>query len=139
MSRIRELAMTLTLSQVVNACSEFIQIGKSVWNFAENLNGAGFSAFNSHSEFVESFGTVAEIDIHRDYVIELAKVRTGHPSPMRLKPADHASFYRSALLERLKAERDQANGVKISELGKSFPELECLWRKEIDPIVQAFP
>lgn len=125
--------MTFTLPQVVNACSEFVQIGKSVWNFAANLDVAGFSAFKSHAEFIESFGTVEEIGVHRDYVTEVAMLRTGYPSPTTIKRADHALFYRSALLERLKAERDQANGVQISELGKAFPELECLWRKEIDP------
>jgi hypothetical protein len=56
-----------------------VRLGDSKKKLQQELEEAGFAAFLPYQEFIESFAkTSAEVDVHRSYAEESAKVALGH-------------------------------------------------------------
>lgn len=65
--------------------------------------------------------------------METAKERLGRPSRMRIYDEDLKHLYFSPFLQRLREERDKANGVPVDQLSSRYPGGEAAWRSEVDP------
>lgn len=123
----------LTPRQGNALCREFLPIGDRVFDYMEQLNKEGFAAFRPRREYIESFATNdEELAIHRRCVVEAAKERLGRPEPMCMHGEFDEETYSSPYLERLRAERDEANGVPENQLSSRYPG-ESAWRREVDP------
>jgi len=110
-----------------------VPIGDAIWTYAASLRSHGYRAFDAYQEFLESFGDADEVDLHRRCAVEVAKIRIGQPWPMRFSADERKHLYSSILLSELQKKRDKENGCNVSELEKTFPSSEELWRREVDP------
>jgi len=86
------------------------------------LKAAGFEAWVPYHEFVLSF---AESEEERDnrmrYIAEWAKQLLGKPNPFRFTKEQFARIYISSYIQKLRQERDAANGVPTDELSRRYP------------------
>ena len=124
---------TLTFFQANNLCRKLVPIGDAIWRFSEQLRAEGYSAFDAHNDFVESFGEQDEIEVHRLCAVEHAKIRLGQPWPMKYSPEERKLLYASDLLNELYAKRDAENGCPATELDTKYPGVDAVWRREVDP------
>jgi hypothetical protein len=133
--RSRSTRPKLTFEQANAVCREFLPIGGGIFDYADELQKAGFSAFIPHYEFLESFcGSREENEIRRWCLIEGAKNRLGRPWPLRVSAAEEELLYASPFIQQLCQERDEANGVPVTQLSNQYPGQ--IWRLEIDPCEQ---
>jgi hypothetical protein len=122
----------LTFDQANTICRNFLPIGEALFDYMDALRGAGFSAFAPLQEFTQSYcGFQSEIETHKRYLIESAKYLLGHPFPFPISDVEEQQLYRSPLLEELSRERDEGNGVPLSQLTDRYPDE--IWRLEVDP------
>jgi len=124
----------LTFTQANAICRGLIVIGDQIFDYMKKLQEATFEAFVPWIEFVESFAeTQEELDIHRRCVIEEAKELMGRPSRMKIFDDDLNELYFSPFLQKLREERDRANGVPVQRLSEKFRDGQSVWRREVDP------
>jgi hypothetical protein len=124
----------LTFGQANAICREFLPIGDRIFDYMARLTEAAFEAFRPRHEFIESFATnPEELAIHRRCVAETVKEWLARPWPMRVYDDDSKSLYFSPFLQRLREERDKANGVPVHQLSSRYPGGESAWRREVDP------
>ena len=130
----REPRLKLSFGQATAICRELLPIGERVFHYMAQLREAGFQAFLPRHEYIESFAeTPEELDLHRRCVVEDAQERLGRPTPLRMSDEEFKQIYTSPFLQRLRAERDHANGVPVDQLRSRYPGGESAWRREIDP------
>jgi len=130
----REPRLKLSFGQADAICREFLPIGDQAFDYMQRLRETGFEAFLPRHRFVESFAANAEeVDLHRRCVVEFAKERLGRPGPMRMSDEEFRQIYFSPFLQRLRHERDEANGVPVNKLSSRYSGGEAAWRSEIDP------
>jgi hypothetical protein len=125
---------TLPFRVAAALCRRLLSIGERIYDYAQELEDAGFSAFCPYRRFLEQFGeTEADREIHHACQIEFVKTQLSRPWPMWLTgPPDGGGLtYTSDLFARLCRERDEANGVSIEQVAARFPTEG--WRREIDP------
>lgn len=122
----------LSSDQADTICRHFLSAGDAVFDYADELIRAGFSAFVPYWKFFESFcDDHDELQLHRKCVIEGAKNLLGRPWPFRANDVEERLLFRSPYLQRLTQERDEENGVPDFRLPIEFPGE--IWRLEIDP------
>jgi hypothetical protein len=125
---------TLSFCTANAICGKLLRAGDEIFNYASKLREAGFSAFDPYLTFLEHFcESQEEIRVHRNWLVEMAKIELGTPWPMVLlaTPAERKKVYSSAFLEQLRRKRDELNGVPEEQIGERYP-LEG-WRREVDP------
>jgi hypothetical protein len=129
-----ESRLKLSFQQADAICREFLPIGDQVFDYMKRLREAGFEAFLPRQRFIESFAANPhELEIHRQCVVESAKENLARPQPIRMDDAEFKQIYRSPFLQRLREERDKANGVPERKLSTRYPGGEAAWRLEFDP------
>lgn len=104
-------------------------LGCRFYEICATLRASGFVSFQYELDLLESFGTSAEVELHRELNIEIAKELLGNTD-------DHSYLdeprlpegYRSPLLGELRAERFQRTGRDFAHRDASKP-----WEIEIDP------
>lgn len=124
----------LSFQQANAICREFLPLGDRAFDYMARLREAGFEAFAPRHMYDESFAeSPEELEIHRRCVVEIAKEQLSRPYPMRFSMEEFELTYFSPYLQRLRRERDQANGVPEDQLSGRYPMGESAWRRKIDP------
>jgi len=125
----------LSADQVVAICSTLLPIGEKIYEYAQQMQLIGFEAFLPFEEFFLSFAESSEdITLHRQICIETAKTVFGTPwPPLHINAEYHRPFFKSQLLETLRAKRDEENGVPEVRLDTKYDLGESWWRRQIDP------
>jgi hypothetical protein len=137
MAKLQDPRPRLTFEQANALCREFLPIGDHVFDYMAELGKAGFEAFLPRHRFTESFAlNREELEVHRRCVGETAKERLGRPWPMHLSEENLKERYFSPFLQRLRAERDHANGGPENQLSSRYSQSETAWRRELDPCRQ---
>jgi hypothetical protein len=127
----------LSFVQAMAMGREFIAIGDQIFDYMSQLRKAGFQAFQPRHEFVESFAQGdEELQVHRRCVVEEAKEQIAQQVHMRLQGGERKHVWFSPYLQRLREERDEANGVPIHELYTRYDLGESAWRREVDPCLR---
>lgn len=123
------MRLELPLDRQLKILSSVAQLAENGMSYSEDLATHGFSAFTPWQKFEASFCAPDECDIHRRYVVEVAKMFIGTPSgnPGYLAWSNPEG-YRSAFIEQLRAQRDATNGIGFRDIPES-----TLWCREIDP------
>jgi hypothetical protein len=134
MTKTRDIRPKLSFQHANAICQEFVPIGDQVFDYIRRLKEAGFKAFLPRYAYIESFAeTPEELEIHRRCVVEIARERLARPWPMRIYDEELKHVWVSPYLQRLRVERDKANGVPVDQLSGRYPGGESAWRREVDP------
>lgn len=125
----------LNFDQADALCRSFVPIGDALFDIMGQLEAAGFAAWRPRYEFVKSFGDPEDIEVHRRYLVEMAKIRLATPDPWRFSEAELTRVYSSssAIFRQLKDTRDRLNGVPEDELSRRYGGAGAAWRRPLDP------
>lgn len=118
----------LSLETRLNLLSRIAPLGDDFFRHAETMKAAGLTSFQPIIELDESFcESEEERELSRRVTIEVAKERIGNFAPYPYLRDEAGPGYRSALLQRLRAQRaERGNSFEAHDRGKP-------WLIQLDP------
>jgi hypothetical protein len=118
--------------EATRICDRLAECAGELPTYELLLESRGIRTFRLYQAYLEGYcATPAEVCLHREISVEMARQLLGTPRPRRLDATGMPIRYQSPLIARLEAQRDRSNGVPFKDLAIRFPGEP--WRKFIDP------